>query len=87
MDIDHLIAQLPFLTVDQIETLKEFIATELLTRGRPADKTFARCARCNGTGRILGEAYCTCALGRDLQRVENRGLPLPEYYGVSREED
>jgi len=52
------------------------LALEFLTfLGRyPAEKS--RCPECNGTGKF-GEAYCTCQLGHDLQRVESRSLPLP----------
>ena len=30
-----------------------------------------RCAKCRGTG-VVGEAYCSCDLGRDLAKVETR---------------
>lgn len=42
-----------------------------------------RCAKCGGTGRI-GVEYCSCVMGRDLERVEKRNLsallPASERY-------
>jgi hypothetical protein len=43
-------------------------------------KETPRCERCRGTGIVAGletpdysgSVYCSCALGRDLQRVESR---------------
>lgn len=41
-------------------------------------EVWKRCDRCNGTGRLFGAPYCTCSLGRDLARVEQRGFQAPE---------
>ena len=44
------------------------------TAETPAPFVVHRCAYCNGTGRTENGAYCNCSMGRDLQRVETRGL-------------
>jgi hypothetical protein len=31
-----------------------------------------RCAPCNGVGKLADGTYCTCHMGRDLERVERR---------------
>ncbi len=45
---------------------------EYLALSPPIPETPAvRCATCGGSGRLAGDDYCTCRMGRDLYRVEN----------------
>jgi len=42
----------------------------------------ARCSHCRGTGRTRA-GYCTCSMGKELERVERRmGIPNPQQEGV-----
>jgi hypothetical protein len=57
------------LTVDQL-------ALEMLAFFGRHHSEDGRCPDCNGVGMVDGK-YCSCKLGRDLEKVEARSLGLP----------
>lgn len=73
---------LRILSDDELLALAREINLELLRRVpaiAPPAQTPApfdyRCITCQGTGlNTMTDEYCDCAMGRDLNRVQNRGL-------------
>src|SRR5262245_16747997 len=45
---------------------------------RSSRKSPERCPVCRGVGKVSGNIYCSCALGVDLHRVENRKVAAAE---------
>lgn len=74
---------LRILSDDELLALAREINLELLRRvpanvppaAAETPAPILRCPHCNGTGlNNLTDEYCACAMGRDLNRVQNRGL-------------
>jgi hypothetical protein len=60
----------PAHTASADSALEGMIADLARRKALPSrEVVWERCAACQGTGQ-LGEAYCQCALGRDLERIK-----------------
>ena len=46
----------------------------------------SRCPICSNVGRRTDGRYCSCAMGRDLERVETRKFKAPEFGAGGSEE-
>jgi hypothetical protein len=57
--------------------LEDAFGDELPPRDAMPSNEYGRCARCNGTGALGDGTYCSCKLGRDLERVESGRLKEP----------
>jgi hypothetical protein len=63
-------------------TMQFALTAEVIQMPAPASgaspdlNAWGRCRLCNGTGAVDGE-FCSCRMGRDLKRLNNRGFNNP----------